>query len=437
MLARGQSVGGERGKLPRWLKIESANKRPAAVSPLQLRVAGLAGLALGLSLAGDASLYAVLPSRPAAAGVDLAAVGLLLSLNRLVRLGFNPLSGLLYDRFGRRRLYTLALVLGTASTAMYATAPGLGPFLAARAVWGASWALILVGAYSMLMDVASPENRGLLSGTLQTAYFLGAAFGMAGAWLADAFDFRTAMFVCAGITALGVGATLGLPETHPPANRGAPPPRPAGATRSWRGLLVINVLYALGFFCANGVFYSTLGRYLNEGWGTVVTLGNLRVGVTTLTGSLLLVRSLMGLLAGPVAGRLSDRLGRWQVAAACALVSGIGFLGLASQHVLLALAGGAALLLGIPAMVAILAALTGDRSDSRGYGVAFGGLATFGAAGAAAGPLLGYALLARNVPLGCIYTGCGCALLLGAVVAWRTGARRTHSGRGHDCRRAD
>lgn len=380
---------------------------------------GLAGIALGVSLAGDASLYAILPSQPQVVGVSLGAVGLLLSVNRLVRLAFNPLSGLLSDSVGRRRPYVVGLLLGTLSTATYAGAHGLVPMLGARTVWGASWALVLVGAYSMLMDVASPHSRGLLSGLLQIAYFLGAAFGMVGACLSDVLGFRPAMLVCAGITSVGVVAALGLPETTP---RREPPVRPhprRSSRNSWRALAAINGLYSLSFFCANGVFYSTLGRFLKQGWGTVIPLGGKRIGVASLTGVLLLIRSMMGLVGAPLGGRLSDRIGRWPVTAACAFLAGFGFLGLASGRVIPALAGGAALLLSIPAMIAILAALVGDRSHGNRYGAAFGGLTTCGDAGAAAGPLLAYKLLSSGISLPALYTGCAVMLLgtgLGAAI---------------------
>lgn len=59
------------------------------------RVLALLGLGTAISLLGDSTLYIVLP-RPqiaAEAGITLAAVGLLLGTNRLVRLAFNGLTG--------------------------------------------------------------------------------------------------------------------------------------------------------------------------------------------------------------------------------------------------------------------------------------------------------------------------------------------------------
>jgi hypothetical protein len=58
------------------------------------------GIGLALSLLGDATLYAVLPSPEIAAqaGLSLVMVGFLLGINRLVRLVFNGFAGWVYDR---------------------------------------------------------------------------------------------------------------------------------------------------------------------------------------------------------------------------------------------------------------------------------------------------------------------------------------------------
>ena len=65
-----------------------------------------------LSLLGDYLLYTVLPSRPEVAGIGVAALGIVLSVHRFVRLAANPVSGLLYDRLGRRRPFLLGMALG-------------------------------------------------------------------------------------------------------------------------------------------------------------------------------------------------------------------------------------------------------------------------------------------------------------------------------------
>ena len=73
------------------------------------------GLGTALSLVGDSTLYTVLPTHTADAGIALASVGVLLGVNRAVRLLFNGAAGVAYDRWPRRRLFVLALFVGLAS----------------------------------------------------------------------------------------------------------------------------------------------------------------------------------------------------------------------------------------------------------------------------------------------------------------------------------
>ncbi|MCJ7535692.1 MAG: hypothetical protein MUO57_09175, partial [Anaerolineales bacterium] len=69
------------------------------------------GLGTALSLMGDATLYTVLPTHASEAGITLAAVGIILSANRIIRLFLNGPAGIAYDRSLRRRLFIPALLI--------------------------------------------------------------------------------------------------------------------------------------------------------------------------------------------------------------------------------------------------------------------------------------------------------------------------------------
>jgi len=58
-------------------------------------------MAVAISLLGDSTLYAVLPSHADPLGIKLAFVGILLSANRFVRLLTNSLAGYVHDHTGR------------------------------------------------------------------------------------------------------------------------------------------------------------------------------------------------------------------------------------------------------------------------------------------------------------------------------------------------
>jgi len=162
------------------------------------------GMGTALSLMGDATLYTVLPTHAAEAGITLAAVGIILSANRVIRLFLNGPMGLAYDRSQRRRLFIPALFIGALSTAIYAATSGFWPLLAGRLLWGLAWSGIWVGGSTIILDVTTDKDRGRWTGTYQVWFFLGIALGaFLGGLLTDWLGYHAAMWVGASVTALG------------------------------------------------------------------------------------------------------------------------------------------------------------------------------------------------------------------------------------------
>lgn len=394
------------------------------------------GAAVALSLTGDSTLYAVLPNQAEVVGVSLGTVGVLLGVNRLVRIPANPLAGILNDRLGRRRLFLLGLSLGILSTLAYGLVRGFWPMLAARLLWGTAWALINVGGYTMILDRSSREDRGRLTGFYQMFYLLGLTFSpLVGGALTDALGFRPAVAACAGLSAVGLAvAAMALPETGP--ERPAARSKPAGVRLAFGQLLTLRhseprVLLAAGlyfaiFFVSSGVLMSTIGLYLDQRWAGGLAVGGVSVGVASMAGGMLALRSLLGIAAGPVAGTLSDRLhSRWPVVAFGLLLGLVGFGLLAAGGGVPGVAAGVALVaLGSGGLIAALAAVVGDLAAGSRQGMIMGILATAGDAGSAAGPLLAYGL-AVAMDLRWVYLLCAGTLALGlaSVAVWGRGAR--------------
>jgi DHA1 family multidrug resistance protein-like MFS transporter len=191
------------------------------LSRQQVRLLLPLGTAVGLSLTGDSTLYAVLPNQIQEVGISLGVVGVLLGVNRLIRIPGNPLAGALCDRVGRRRPLLLGLFLGILSTLGYGLVRGFWPLLAARLLWGTAWALINVSGVNMVLDWSLPADRGRMAGFYQVAYMLGLSISpILGGALNDAVGFRPAVQICAGISSIGLGVALAaVPETRPPKRR--------------------------------------------------------------------------------------------------------------------------------------------------------------------------------------------------------------------------
>ena len=396
------------------------------------------GLSLMLSLAGDQTLYASLAAHADVIGISVASVGVMLGVNRLVRIPSNPLGGMLADRVGRRRPFIAGMLLGALSTAIYAIAHGFWPFFIGRVAWGLAWTLLNMSALSMLLDLTVTANRGRIAGFFQVAYLLGlSSMALAGGFLVDALGFRRALLLAAGLTAVGMVIAVGaLPETAP--QRASAPLytfflalRPAalwrrlgnGAASSlWAGMdrrvLVAAALNRAVNFAGNGVVMSTVGLLLRLRFGERVAVAGWQAGVSSLAGVLLSAGPFMGLLIGPLAGRVSDlRRGRWGVIAAGFVLGILGFSLLAWDEQLgLIVAGILTVYLADGMLLPTLIAQAGDLSGAGRQGQDIGLYATGGDIGSAAGPFAAYAL-AQAIGLRGAYALCGGIFLLGLCAA--------------------
>lgn len=375
-------------------------RRPRIVLAL-----GLA-LAYSLALLGDQMLYVVLPSHPEAAGITTASLGIILSANRFVRLVANSLSGLLSDRFGRRRPYLLGMVLALASTTGYLASESFWPLLAWRVVWGMAFALIWVGGVAIMLDLSTNENRGRIVGAYQSLLQFGTLLGLAlSGFLTDALGYRGTLMVYAPLAAVGLTVAIVVLRALGPADAertGDEQERrrqiSVGTVATLRSieprLLVPAYVSFVSFFTGSGVLMATLGVYLKQ-LAAEPGGGAWLVPVASLTGILLAARRLAGMVEAPLAGHLLDRFGdRRIVAAAGVAVSLTGFAILATgKSVGMVVVGVGLVAVGEGLLHPAVVVWTGDHAPSHLRGVVMGGLATAGDLGAALGPLVAYALL--------------------------------------------
>ncbi len=368
---------------------------------------------------GDATLYTVLPTHTVDAGITLGGVGIILAVNRVIRVFFNGPAGLAYDRLPRRKLFVPALFIGALSTAVYAATRGFWPLLIGRLLWGLAWSGIWVGGATVILDVTTDQDRGRWTGLYQTWFFVGAGLGaFAGGLLTDWIGYAATMWSGAALTTLGgLVALLLLPETREarPTAASPSPERIGPELRVHRGLWIVASLQGINRFATAGVLAATLGLLVQDR----VQSAEIGLGVATLTGVLLAGRTLLSMAAAPLAGALSDWQGdRWRVAA---WGLGSGVIGLA----LLAGSAPAVILAGIAlgavaggSVQAIATALTGDLVGQEQRGRAIGLVHTVGDLGSAVGPLVAYALLPWT-GLRVVYLLCAGLLAVGLMlVLW-------------------
>jgi EmrB/QacA subfamily drug resistance transporter len=145
-----------------------------------------------------------------------------------------PLSALLLiggaagDLYGRRRVMLWGIALFTLASLLCAAAPGLGIFLAARALQGLGAAMLMPNSLAILGAAFTGEKRGRAVGTWAAAGAIsGAIAPLLGGWLVDGFGwpfiFLLNVPIALGAIVLGF---LYVPESE---NEARPPPDWAGA----------------------------------------------------------------------------------------------------------------------------------------------------------------------------------------------------------------
>lgn len=384
------------------------------------------GLIVCLSLFGDLTLFAVLPTHFAAVGVSLANVGILLSVHRLIRVPGSPIAGVLMDRWGRKRFMIAGLVFAVIATSGYGLVQGFWPFLIMRVFWGVAWMCINISGMALVIDLSSSHNRGRYSGQYNTWVMIGLAAGpLLGGLLVDQVGFQKTMLLGGSITMIALLFAIflipkrvskdGIPEDKFSV-RGLYPSMQLLRTLPV-DIWVIFFLFAITLFTGEGVALSTLSLRAQELFGTGLSLGNWQLGLASVGGILLGYRSLAAALASPFFGRFSDgQLGRFGVLLISLLIGALGFalLGLA-ENLLWMMIGLTLSAFSAGSNMAVLIAWLGDLAAESQRGSIMGLFATFGDLGSMSGPFIAYQLMGR-ISLQLIYIYCAGFFLLGAAL---------------------
>jgi EmrB/QacA subfamily drug resistance transporter len=141
----------------------------------------------------------------------------LLTLGALVLIG-----GAAGDRFGRRRVFLIGVVLFALSSIACGLAPTAQLLIAGRATQGIGAALLTPGALALIGATFPRDERGAAFGAWAGA---GALFGMVGplvgGWLADHADWRAIFWINVPLAAITVVVALrAVPESRDESARG-------------------------------------------------------------------------------------------------------------------------------------------------------------------------------------------------------------------------
>jgi MFS family permease len=180
-----------------------------------------------------------------------------------------PLAGRFADRRGRRLLIVSGALLAALAIAGYVVADSLPLLVVLRLVTGAGEAMLLVGAATMVTDLAPERRRGEALSIFSLGLWGGLALGpLLGELVLGSTGFDTVWLLAAG-SCLGAGLVgLALPETAPPRAK-HPSPLSRLVQPQAIGPGVVLAFTVLGF-AGLGTFGALYARELGlEGAGTV------------------------------------------------------------------------------------------------------------------------------------------------------------------------
>lgn len=127
-----------------------------------LKTSAFAALALAFASFGDAFLYPFLPVNFDSVGVPVIWAGLLLSINRFVRIISNTLLVHAFAKYGLRSIMILAVAMAITSTLGYGIATSLLAWLSFRIVWGLAFSAMRIGTLGYALQY---ERKGFALGT--------------------------------------------------------------------------------------------------------------------------------------------------------------------------------------------------------------------------------------------------------------------------------
>jgi MFS family permease len=330
----------------------------------------IAAASLGLVWLGDALIYVVLPLYPATFGIDIAMVGVLLAVNRIIRiLGYGWVAPLT-RRFGANALAAGACAAAALSTLAYGLGTGFAVLLIARLVWGAAYGVL--NLTNMAYAYGDGKGAGKRMGVNRAVGTLGPMFALgAGGWLVTLIGPQHVFVLYGLIGLIAVPLAMRLPPL-----RAAAESKVDAAGHRWIPT-PLNVLFFVIALGADGVFAATLSTLLAD----LVPVSQALVAAGLLLAGQRFVSVVLALASGPII----DRFDAARLLVPASVVVALGLAGIALGHVYTA----AVVLIVARALIAVIGPIVAAQRSPADRITAMAAYTTWSDSGLALGPLIG------------------------------------------------
>lgn len=394
-----------------------------AVNQLASRPVIVVALVTAICLLGDSALYVLLPSRLEVFAVSATGAGLILGINRYIRIVSNTVAGWVYERFGFHGPFVGSILLAAATTMAYGLFTGFWLLFIAHGLWGVSWSFLRLGGYLTVIESAGASATGRFMGVLQGISRGGSVVAVvAGGLLADTLGSRQAFVIFGLITfsALALVPIGRVPgrlgqRTIPPEDkevvlRRSSKPSPTNHKK----IRTIYVETCVSWLAIGGLMVSTAGYLVRTVAGDGAAVLGVFIGVGTLSGSLIAIRWVSDLALSPVFGHLSDTLGRPKVVLTAMGVALVSLVAAALSQALVVVipAFGAAFIAHVALTVSLNASII-ELAPVENRTATLSRYATWGDIGGGTAPLVGLPLV-TTIGFGWVY-GSAAALVLGGA----------------------
>ena len=247
----------------------AAGARPAQELPSVDRLWVLVATVLGSSMAfiNASTVNVALPAMQSDLGANVAGIQWIVNAYTLFLAALILLGGSLGDRYGRRRIFMIGVVVFAVASLASALAPDLLFLIVARSVQGVGGALLTPGSLAIITACFEGPARGRAIGLWAGFSALTAALGpLLGGWLVDAFSWRFVFFILLPVAAVVlIVSWQRVPESRDESVAG---------TVDWPGALLVTLGLA-------GVTYGFIDSS-NRGFGHPLVVGALAGGVMLL-----------------------------------------------------------------------------------------------------------------------------------------------------------